>query len=116
MSTDITFCVSKSCESAAIENAPISTSTAIASTEKRLRGIEFPPGICGTMKSASYRLHPTQVNQGSAPKECEEDSRHPLNLICGSRLERKSDIPCAGFHEVVHSQSGFPVNSCLKSI
>src|ERR1700688_752464 len=41
MSTEITFCVSRSCESAVIEDAPTSTNVATANTRKRTWDIEI---------------------------------------------------------------------------
>src|ERR1700690_32236 len=64
ISIEITFCESRSCESAVIENAPTRRTVATTNTEKRMWDIEFPPSIDDAMRTASYKHRQTQGNRG----------------------------------------------------
>src|SRR5579862_599420 len=103
MSTEITFCTSKSCESAVIENAATSASVATAKTGTRRRGIEVPPDTSDVARAESYKHGKRKVNRDPSfarglPKGTAEQCFRPQ----GARVTMWF-CACGGTREVIHS-------------
>src|ERR1700686_5646709 len=82
--TEITFCVSRSCESAVIENALRNTNVAIANTEKRMWDIEF--------SSKHRRCDESRILQAFANPSQRRFVNSISLEICGVPVEKSSMI------------------------
>src|SRR5580692_3739392 len=101
ISTDITFCVSKSCESAVIENAPTSANAAIANTKERMWGI----GI----SSKHRRCDESRILQASPnPSQSSVREARPILFLAFRFARRYISLPINHAETILTREDGLP--------